>query len=207
MSTPPNRPTPQSLPRLTIPASRYKVSPEEITTRRADAFLAFCQKHGRAPITRLPTPNPRRAPISDPNSKTSPLSSLEEEEDEEEGTSSNNNNGKSSNSNSPNDNEDEDDYDSDSPTPTPPPTLAFTEREDATIESTLASYNAIKEQHTRWIEELQANPRDRAALAQCRHWRQLRERLDLELRAIWDRREIRRRFRADVNNVDGLVNW
>ncbi|KAI0165259.1 hypothetical protein GGR52DRAFT_575350 [Hypoxylon sp. FL1284] len=55
------RPTPQSLPRLQIPASLYEQEPEEITTSRADEFLRYCREHNRAP----PAPVPR-APSQPP---------------------------------------------------------------------------------------------------------------------------------------------
>ncbi|KAI6081301.1 hypothetical protein F4821DRAFT_275120 [Hypoxylon rubiginosum] len=48
------RPTPQSLPKLTIPTNRHKQEPEEITVSRVEGFLKHCHEHKQAPITQIP---------------------------------------------------------------------------------------------------------------------------------------------------------
>ncbi|KAI0836932.1 hypothetical protein F5Y06DRAFT_298168 [Hypoxylon sp. FL0890] len=170
------RPTPQSLPKLTIPKGRHKPEPEEITTSRVDGFLDFCRKHNKAPLTKLPT----IALVLPP-----PESDSDSEEKGEE---------------------------TEKKPASPDPdreldTLAFTENEWEVIEAKKREYEYAKAQHTEWILEMQADPKDRKALNMCKYWRQTRERLNLEMSLIWRKREIRRDFRRDANNPKGITNW
>ncbi|KAI1136453.1 hypothetical protein F5Y05DRAFT_420188 [Hypoxylon sp. FL0543] len=175
------RPTPQSLPRLTIPEGRRKQEPEEITTTRVDSFLDFCWKHNKAPLTRLPSVDlVLPAPESDSESDS--------DSSDEKGE-----NAKSKSTTPASDN----DLD----------TLAFTDNEWDLIEAKKADYEYAKAQHTESILELQADPKDRKALNRCKHWRTARELLNSEMSLIWQKREIRRNFRRDANNPRGITNW
>ncbi|KAI1371279.1 hypothetical protein F4677DRAFT_464374 [Hypoxylon crocopeplum] len=179
-----NRPTPQSLPRLRIPTGRHKTEPEEITVSRVDEFLDFCWKHKKAPLTRLPT-----IPLLPP-----PDGNLYSDSDSEETKAKDNNRAKN-------------DPDSHGNDAAALDTLAFTDNEVGDIEAIKAKMEEAKAQHTEWVLEMQADPKDRNALNQCRHWRKTRERLTVEMELILERRDIRRRFRQDYNHIKGLTNW
>ncbi|KAI1207606.1 uncharacterized protein F4807DRAFT_469128 [Annulohypoxylon truncatum] len=180
------RPTPQSLPRLIIPSNRYEPEPEEITTRRVASFLDFCAKYKKAPLTRLPSiPLISPPPASDSESDTDATKCKTKNKNRqgtEDGIASLR-------------------FDN------PPNTLAFTENEWEVLETKQAEYEHAKAQHTEAILEMQADPKDRKILQKCKHWRQIRERLNLEMSLIWEKREIRRNFRRDANNPKGIKNW
>ncbi|KAL7619923.1 hypothetical protein AAE478_010470 [Parahypoxylon ruwenzoriense] len=180
------RPTPQSLPRLRIPEGRYKMEPEEITTSRAESFLNFCQKHKKAPLTRLPT----IALIPLPESET---------DSEDQGKQKGKEESRSSSDRARAVKEDGGDK-----TPT---TLDFTLQEWVELDAKKAAYEEAKAQHTNWILEVQADPRDREAIRTCKRWRLERERLHLEMELILGHRKIRREFRRDFNNIPGLKGW
>ncbi|KAI2631316.1 hypothetical protein GGS26DRAFT_591198 [Hypomontagnella submonticulosa] len=180
------RPTPQSLPKLRIPRNRYEPKPEEITESRRDEFLAYCQRYGKAPLTKsehdkLCNPRPRQFNI--------PLIPPPPESD------SDSNEGRYKRSAEARRREKELD------------TLCFTENERAELEVKEAEMAEARRQHTEWIHELQAFPRDRETIEQCRHWRLTRERLILEIELIRSHRQVRRNFRRDANNPKGLTNW
>ncbi|KAI2463921.1 hypothetical protein F4781DRAFT_414797 [Annulohypoxylon bovei var. microspora] len=86
-------------------------------------------------------------------------------------------------------------------------TLAFTENEWEVLEAKKAEYENAKAEHTESILEMQADPKDRRLIQRCKHWRLARERLNLEMSLIWERREIRRNFRRDANHPKGIENW
>ncbi|KAI1455155.1 hypothetical protein F4805DRAFT_477115 [Annulohypoxylon moriforme] len=178
------RPTPQSLPRLTIPSSRYKTEPEEITTTRVESFLDFCTKHKKAPLTRLPS-----LPLVPPPPSPDSESDTDKTKNKNKGSRSLEKGLTSLKIENP------------------PDTLAFTENEQDVLDARKAEYEHAKEQHTEAILELQIDPKNRETIQKCRHWRQIRERLNLEMSLIWDRREIRRKFRKDANNPKGIQNW
>ncbi|OTB02032.1 hypothetical protein M426DRAFT_25046 [Hypoxylon sp. CI-4A] len=174
------RPTPQSLPRLVIPTYSYKPEPEEITASRVESFLEYCKQHKRAPLTRLPTA-PLILPPPEPEFEEDP-EKIDSEARKERKPS----------------------Y----PIPDlPPDTLAFTENEGDVLEDLVARCAEAETNHTDWILELRFNPKDREVLDKCRHWRQVRERLNLEKELVWKKREIRRNFRKDSNHIPGLTNW
>ncbi|KAI0891451.1 hypothetical protein F4806DRAFT_501003 [Annulohypoxylon nitens] len=180
------RPTPQSLPKLTIPSGRHKPEPEEITTSRVENFLEYCAKHKKAPLTRLPSiplalPDPTSASELDVD-KAKDKTPDKETNDIEGGIASLN-------------------FDK------PPNTLDFTENEWEVLDAKKAEYEEAKAQHTEAILEMQAEPKNRSLVMKCKQWRQVRERLNLEISLIWERREIRRNFRRDANNPKGIQNW
>ncbi|KAI1771452.1 hypothetical protein F4818DRAFT_204440 [Hypoxylon cercidicola] len=177
------RPTPQSLPKLTIPAGLYEQEPEEITASRAEEFLEYCCENKRAPITRLPSIP--LAPAADLESDTNPSGKETEWESNLESC--------------PTSRTCVDSTDLD--------TLAFTANECDDLDAKEAELNEAKAQHTEWYTELLAFPKDRNAILKCRHFRLARERLNKEIALIYERREIRRKFRQDFNNVEGLENW
>ncbi|KAI1397664.1 hypothetical protein F4819DRAFT_503187 [Hypoxylon fuscum] len=175
-----DRPTPQSLPRLKIPKQRHHPEPEEITMSRAEGFLEYCRKNKRAPITRLPS-----IPLIPPPGPDSDLSLNEGSHENIEDLQ------KLSQLNIVN----------------TPDTLAFTDNEQDELEARKAELVKVKEKHTEYYLEIIADPKDREATRQCKHWRQIRERLNLEISIILERREMRRKFRKEFNHVPGVTNW
>ncbi|KAI1763490.1 hypothetical protein GGR53DRAFT_467263 [Hypoxylon sp. FL1150] len=176
------RPTPQSLPKLTIPTVRYKQEPEEITVSRVDNFLKHCREYKRAPITRLPS-WPLAAPIPATNSD---LSANPSRNDNFEGWEN---------------------LETCADSPEDPQTLAFTANEWDEKDAKEAELKDVKAKHTEWYNELVAFPGDRNAIEQCKHYRLIRERLLAEIDAILKRREFRREFRRDYNRPKGVENW
>ncbi|KAI0005750.1 hypothetical protein F4779DRAFT_620892 [Xylariaceae sp. FL0662B] len=170
----PSRPTPHTLPKLRIP-QRCSPTPEEITISRADDFLRFCAKHKRAPVTILPLPIPK-----------------EEEEEEKERKKKKAEEGAA------------DSGIRDRNHVTTPATLQFTTREWEELDAKKAAYEEVKASHTHWLNEMKRNSTDREAVRQCRHFRELRQSLDMEISALQDRRRIRREFRRDFNKIPGL---
>ncbi|KAI1086664.1 hypothetical protein F5B19DRAFT_478357 [Rostrohypoxylon terebratum] len=175
------RPTHQSLPKLTIPSRRHEPEPEEITTTRVADFLDYCAKHKKAPLTRLPS-IPLVLPATSASESDAGKSTDKETEDIERDI------GKLT-------------------ADKPPNTLDFTENEWEVLDAKKAEYEEAKALHTEAILEMQADPKNRSLMMKCRHWRQVRERLNLEISLIWDRREIRRNFRRDANHPKGIHNW
>ncbi|XXH01335.1 hypothetical protein Hte_007693 [Hypoxylon texense] len=169
------RPTPQSLPKLTIPTGRYVEEPEEITVSRAEDFLEYCQVHKRAPITRIP---------SFPRTNSGSLGT----DSKYSGTTDSSENPKTPSLT----------YDS---CRDDPATLAFTANEWDNLDAKEAELRDAKEKHKEWYTELLAFNKDRNAIQQCKHWRLTRERLNEEIATILRRREIRRLFRKDFNNL------
>ncbi|KAI1412836.1 hypothetical protein F5Y13DRAFT_162731 [Hypoxylon sp. FL1857] len=175
------RPSPQSLPRLTIPTSRRNTEPEEITMNRVEAFLESCRKNRNASLSRLPSaalvlPPPDMDFDSDSSEK-------DKEHRKEEQVPANSG--------------EDDELD----------TLDFTAREEEEMEAKKAAYEYAKAQHTNWILELQADPKDRKAISKCRYWRLTRERLNLEMSMICRKRNIRKNFRTYANEPEGIENW
>ncbi|KAI0886909.1 uncharacterized protein GGS22DRAFT_186989 [Annulohypoxylon maeteangense] len=156
------RPTPQSLPKLIIPSGRYKPEPEEITTRRVESFLAYCVKHKKAPLTRLPSipliPPPPSSDSESDTDGTKDETKNEDSQDIEKGVA-------------------------DLKIDNPPDTLAFTENEWEVLEARRTEYQHAKAEHTEAILEMQADPRDRKTMLRARHWRKIRERINLEIAA------------------------
>ncbi|KAI4859970.1 hypothetical protein F4820DRAFT_453376 [Hypoxylon rubiginosum] len=171
------RPTPQSLPRLKIPAGLYEQEPEEITVSRAGDFLKYCQQHKRAPITRLPS-FPRTNSGLDANSGGKRSRSENIAASSETCVDS----------------------------PADPYTLAFTANEWDDLDAKEAELKEVKRQHEDKYTELLAFGNDRNAIQQCRQLRLTRERLNLEIATILKRRDIRRKFRKDFNDL-GMEGW
>ncbi|KAI1385423.1 uncharacterized protein F4822DRAFT_432274 [Hypoxylon trugodes] len=174
-----SRPTPQSLPKLTIPTEPRRSDPEEITISRVDDFLGYCQKYKRAPITHLPLIPPPPATHSGSEPESAEGSKKKDGETKEDNHA------------------DPDVLD----------TLAFTEHESDELEIKQALLEEAKKQHEKWYAEFNVDKKSRETLQKCKHWRQIREQLTLEISMIWGRREIRRNFRRDANHIKGLENW
>ncbi|KAI0114625.1 hypothetical protein F4776DRAFT_673891 [Hypoxylon sp. NC0597] len=173
------RHTRQSLPRLEIPEGRHKTEPEEITTRRVDAFLDYCRKNSEGRCTHLPSaaivlPAPEMDSVADSNEVKDDKADKRPASPDtlEEGMQ----------------------------------TLAFTDREWEVLESLKAEHEHAKAQHEDWLLELHADP-NRHALSQCKYWRKIREQLNAEMELINERRNIRKKFRQSANNPEGVENW
>ncbi|KAI0382518.1 hypothetical protein F5Y04DRAFT_279806 [Hypomontagnella monticulosa] len=177
------RPTPQSLPKLTIPRRRYEPTPEEITVSRREDFLKFCRKYGKAPLTK--NDHDKLCKLEPVKINIPLIPPPPESETASEGSK-----------NKPK-----------APDPEKPLTLCFTENEWVELQDKEAEMAIARKRHAAWILELQADPRDRTAIEQCRRWRLTRERLILEIDLIRGHRRIRRNFRRDANNPHGLKNW
>ncbi|RYP89962.1 hypothetical protein DL770_003920 [Monosporascus sp. CRB-9-2] len=168
------RPTPQSLPRLTIPKDT-SMEPEAITLSRMTRFLTFCDKYG-ARSSQDRESSPRR-----PGSKYFEIAPDDDEE--------------------PTDYDpleryrelatDDDDDDI--------PTLEFDLRDRRELERKTRQLEDAKEQHGRWIRRLGDDPQDQEVLRNCRRWRKVREEIGAAIALIPERLRVRREFREEFN--------
>ncbi|KAI0475135.1 hypothetical protein GGR56DRAFT_675294 [Xylariaceae sp. FL0804] len=195
----PSRPTPASLPKLTIPAASPR-RPQEISASIAPLFVAYCARYHRAPPSvylRLPSSIPRR-PL--PSTSSSPAPSSQQQppamswltlDDPYELSP-----------------EEYDAYEASAAAV--PRTLAFTRNEEAELAQRRAVVGDARAAHAGALEQYQLDLDDdvasaQEALAEVRARRQAREENVRAIARILDGRRIRRRFRQDFNRL--LPGW
>ncbi|CAJ2508998.1 Uu.00g140240.m01.CDS01 [Anthostomella pinea] len=158
-----SRPTPASLPKLTI-KPYHGPEPEHIPSSKALGFIQCCAQYRRAPVTMLPKlPSPLDSSPSLQNEPFHP-----------------------------------DPYHVNPPTPA---TLCFTHNDWVEIEQRKAIIGEKRAEHAFWLEEMRRDPSDQEVLAKVQLLSRDREENNAEISRIYDRKRIRRRFRADFNGV------